>query len=573
VNTEQARLSDLFDSMAAGVYATDDDGRVLTMNAEALRLLGRDGQDLTGRRIHELIHHSTPEGQPLPRGSCPLLAVVRTGVAARSDDDTFWKTDGSPLHVSWLAAPNRTDGVITGAVVVFSDATTRHIETQRLRIRQQEQAMAAERLALLGRVSEALSTLDPEEALRRLARVTAGAAADWIAVDSCEDGAFRRVALARADRAQPELTHAQLLPPLTPGASSALALALTGRRQQLLNADEWEPVDGAPLDQEQAALFAELGMAHALVTPLLARQEVVGAMTWVRLEESEPFTQADVFLAAEVARRAGTALENARLYGQQRQVAETLQRSFLTLLPEPDHLQVAARYLPATDQAEIGGDWYDAFTLEDGATSLVIGDIGGHDLTAASYMGQVRNILRGIGYDRSEPPSEVMRRLDVALDGLRVDVLATCLLARIEQDEELAQQGLRLLRWTNAGHLPPALVSAEGQVQLLEEPTDIMLGVAPSSARHDFARTICPGDTIWLYTDGLVERSDQPLDVGLVRLRQALAAAAALPLEQACDDLLARMLPAGHPDDVALLAVRAHPQDRPRPPEAGPAHP
>jgi hypothetical protein len=187
-------------------------------------------------------------------------------------------------------------------------------------------------------------------------------------------------------------------------------------------------------------------------------------------------------------------------------------------------------------------------------------------------MGQVRNLLRGIASDRLSPPSDIVARLDQAIRSLGVGALATCLHARIEQPPEQRDAGLRTLRWTSAGHLPPALVSASGQVRLLDEPGDLMLGVDPDLSRCDHSVTIRPDDTIWLYTDGLVERSDQSLDQGLARLRRTLGAVAHLPLEPACDLLLQRMLPDGHPDDVALLAVRAHREDRPRPVEAGPAH-
>jgi hypothetical protein len=481
------------------------------------------------------------------------------------------------------------DGVVTGAVVVFSDASTRHVETERLlaqhraTLAEREATVAAhtrlvdsaDRLALLGRLSEALSTLDMEAALRRLARLTAGRLADWCVVEAVEAGTVRRVAVAHHEpTSHPELEDVRPTPPLGPGATGPLARALLTDRQQTHSCAPGpasdEPDSTHPLDLEQARLFDELGCAHALVTPLSVRREVLGAMTWLRSDPSQPFTEQDEFLAAEIGRRAGVALANARLYGQQRTAAVTLQRSLLTVLPEPDHLHITARYLPASGGVEIGGDWYDAFVLDDGATNIVIGDILGHDLTAAAHMGQVRNLLRGIAADRLQPPSDIIDRLDHALASLDVGALATCLLARVEQSAGQAEEGLRTLRWTNAGHPPPVLVGADGEIRLLDEPGDLMLGVAADLPRHDHTTTIRPGDTIWLYTDGLVERSDQSLDQGLARLRRTLAAVADLPLDEACDTLLARMLPDGHPDDVALLAVRAHPEDRPRPPEAGP---
>jgi PAS domain S-box-containing protein len=560
----------LFRSMAAGVYTTDPDGNVLVINDEALRLLGRDRDDLVGHNAHESVHYQDAAGRSVPASACALLAVARTGVPARSDEDTFWRPDGSPLFVSWLSAPLVSEGRVTGAVVVFTDATQRHLESEQRRTREEQQAAAGERLALLGRVSEALSTLDLDQALRRLARLSVGRTADWCVVDSLDAGDVRRVALAHRDsRVFPDAQHTPPLASLTAAAMGPLAHALDKGRQQVISRGTWQPGDGDPLDLEQRALFDELGMAHALITPLTARSTVLGAMTWVRLDPDDRFTPEDVELAGEIARRAGAAVANARLFGQQRQVAETLQRSLLSVLPQPDHLHLTARYLPATAGAEVGGDWYDSFLLKDGATALVIGDILGHDLTAASLMGQVRNALRAIAYDRQAPPSEIVQRLDEALAGLRVDALATCLFARVEQDDEHRRRGLRLLRWTSAGHLPPALTSASGTVRLLDEHEgDLMLGVDPTARRCDSEAVLQAGDTLWLFTDGLVERSDQPLDVGLARLRQALTALHDLPLDEACDELLARMLPDEHPDDVAVLAVRAHPEtsrDRPRP--------
>lgn len=458
--------------------------------------------------------------------------------------------------------------------MVFTDATQRHQEAEAQRAREAHSAAQAERQTLLGRVAEALNTLDLDQALRRLARLSVGRTADWCVVDSLDAGNVRRVALAHRDsRVFPDAQYTRPLASLTPAATGSLAQALEKGRQQVISYAGSQEGDGDPLDLEQRALFRELGMAHALVTPLTARSTVLGAMTWVRVDPDDPFTPEDLELAGETARRAGAALANARLFGQQRQVAETLQRSLLTMLPEPDHLHLTARYLPATQGAEVGGDWYDSFLLKDGATALVIGDVLGHDLAAASLMGQVRNSLRAIAYDRLAPPSEIMQRLDEALAGLRVDALATCLFARVEQDEEHRRQGLRLLRWTSAGHLPPMLVSAKGVVRLLDGADDLMLGVDPSTPRTDHTAVLHPGDTLWLYTDGLVERSDQPLDTGLARLRQALTALHELPLDAACDELLSRMLPDKHPDDVAVVAVRAHPEDRPRPAEAGPADP
>ena len=261
------------------------------------------------------------------------------------------------------------------------------------------------------------------------------------------------------------------------------------------------------------------------------------------------------------------------MYRRQRHYAESLQRSMLTRLPEPDHLHVVARYAPAAKEAQVGGDWYDAFQQPDGATMIVVGDVTGHDIAAAAMMGQLRNVLRATAYDRDEAPAAVLARTDRALLGLQVDTLATVLLARIEQSAAEREQGLRRLRWSSAGHLPPALLRADGTVELLERPSDLLLGLDPHSPRCDHEVVLHPDDTVLLYTDGLVERRDSPLEHGLTRLRQALGALAGVPLDRLCDELLTRIVPAENDDDVALVAVRTFAEDRPRPPEAGPRSP
>ena len=143
---------------------------------------------------------------------------------------------------------------------------------------------------------------------------------------------------------------------------------------------------------------------------------------------------------AEIAsRRAALALDNARLAAANQQVAERLQLSLLSPPVQPDRLELAVRYRPATQGVSIGGDWYDAFLQPDGDTVLVIGDVMGHDIEAAAAMGQVKTLVRGIAFDRLEEPAGVLRRVDHALVGLAVPTLATALVCRVEQDPSRAR--------------------------------------------------------------------------------------------------------------------------------------
>lgn len=255
---------------------------------------------------------------------------------------------------------------------------------------------------------------------------------------------------------------------------------------------------------------------------------------------------------------------------QERALSDRLQQALLTPPPEPDHLHLVVRYQPAAHEALVGGDWYDAFLQPDGATVLVIGDVVGHDNRAAAAMGQLRSLLRALAYDNDEPLGATLTRVEHAARGLAVPTLATVLLARIERRPDVAVEGTRLLRWTSAGHLPPVLLAPDGSTTLLDTRADLMFGVDPDTPRHDHQVVLPDDHTLLLFTDGLVERRGSDLDEGLAGLRAALADLGTRPLEELCDTVLARLVPRHGDDDVALLAVRAYPEDRPRPPEAGP---
>jgi sigma-B regulation protein RsbU (phosphoserine phosphatase) len=234
------------------------------------------------------------------------------------------------------------------------------------------------------------------------------------------------------------------------------------------------------------------------------------------------------------------------------QTAEALQLSLLGPPPDVTPLTSAVRYLPANRYAQIGGDWYDAFTLPDGTTMLVIGDVAGHDAPAAAAMAQVRGMLRAIALSTEGSPATVLTALDAVLADLQLHTLVTVVVATIGAP---GIDGTAQLCWSNAGHPPPVFVRADGRAQLLAHTPQRVLGVAADARRTDHELLLRPGDTLLLYTDGLVERRDVPLDDGFAWLVEELAALGPQPLGPLCDQLLGE-LGGRVDDDVALLAVR-----------------
>jgi PAS domain S-box-containing protein len=430
-------------------------------------------------------------------------------------------------------------------------------------------AEANQRLQLLAEVGRVLSgTLDINQQIEELAELVVPELGDWCwIVVTDEQGRLYQLASAHRDperRSDVEDYVRDMVDVMTDEAGARI-VTRTGR-PLVLTSIESERLERALPDPDVRESLARIGAASGTVVPLVARGQSLGALGLFNGEEREPLTPAQVDTAVEIGRRAGLALHQAQLYGQQRELAVALQRSMLTEPPQPAHAQIVVRYVPAAAGAEIGGDWYDAFLQADGGTVLAIGDVVGHDTRAAAAMGQVRGLLRGIGYASGGSPAEVLTELDRAVQGLALDTMATALVARLEQDEDT---GRACLRWSSAGHPPPAVLTADGTAHLLEdEPADLLLGVTQDSARTERIAALGPGDTVLLYTDGLVERRDRDLDDGTAELVDVLHECAGLPLDALCDRVLGRLFLPDAEDDVAILAVQLLPQDEPA--EAGP---
>ncbi|MFW3169844.1 SpoIIE family protein phosphatase [Geodermatophilus sp. CPCC 206100] len=433
---------------------------------------------------------------------------------------------------------------------------------------------ANERLQLLADTGRVLSgSLDITQQIGQLADLVVPTLGDWCwLVVTDEQGRLHELASAHRDpalRAQLELYVHSMVAVMTDHAA-ATVVTRTGR-PLVLPAIDADRVQRAIPEAATRELLGKMGLQAGVIVPLVARGQTLGALGLFNDAARGAHTPAEIETAVEVGRRAGLALHHARLYGQQRVLADALQHSMLTAPPEPDHCQIVVRYVPAAAGAEIGGDWYDAFLEAGGATVLAIGDVVGHDSRAAAAMGQLRGLLRGISYSSGATPAQVLTELDRAIRGLALDTMATALVARLEQDVADVRRERTHLRWSSAGHPPPVVVTPDGEARVLAgRPADLLLGVAPETSRSDRVEVLPSGSTVFLYTDGLVERRDRDLDHGTAQLVEVLRRSAGLTLHALCDEVLERLFLPDAEDDVALLAVRLHPQSEPRPAEAGP---
>jgi serine phosphatase RsbU (regulator of sigma subunit) len=395
---------------------------------------------------------------------------------------------------------------------------------------------------------------DTESALARLARLVVPALTDGCIVTVVDrEGHVRDIGSWHSDPARQALMerYAQVRLDTLPSASP-VARALDAGTPLTESVDAvLELMEPGPARE----LLVELGPTSATVLPLIADGRTVGVLTLYQ-DAGRTVPPEDLETARQVAAQAARAIARVHRQSRQAELAETLQRSLLTDPPDLGSTAVAVRYVPAAEAARVGGDWYDAFVQRDGAPVVVIGDVVGHDTEAAAAMGQLRSLLRGIAHYSGAGPAEVLRGLDAAVAGLHTDTLATVTVARFERPT-VRGQGWRRLRWASAGHPPPIVIAPDGTVRVLGGPSgDLLLGVEPESPRAEPVVPVEPGTTLFLYTDGLVERRDRPIDEGIDRLVELLGGLAGRPLDELCDGVLDGMLPDTPQDDVALVAVQ-----------------
>jgi PAS domain S-box-containing protein len=535
-------LDALFDQSPTALIFGDPELRAKRTNAAFRRLVGLPDEAIIGRPLSEI--DGSMDAALIER----ILAeqVVATGVPV-IDMPLRQTLAGGCWAFSWSAYRVMENSQVLGVVCCYRDITG-----QATLLRQARD--------LFERAGHQIgTTLDIHRTAAELADLAVPELADRIAIDLLDQvlqgenlprtGSgtlpFRRVALRDTSKTGAKVNFEVgdlITRPLTSPPASALL-----RGKPVLARNRAEMIGQVPYTPGHVNALLARGVHTFMAVPLIARGITLGAAMFSRAEHPEPYDEADVRLVSDLASRAAVCIDNARLYTREHTTAATLQRSLLPqAIPQVAGLQVAYRYEPASQTAEVGGDWFDVIPLGAGQVALVVGDVTGHGIHAAAIMGQLRTTTAALAR-LGCPPGEIMGQLSDVVAGHGEETGATCLYAVYDP----ASQRCRLI---SAGHLPPALRHPGGRVEFIDIPAGVMLGAGPSHYPA-IDMQLPPGSVLALYTDGLIEHPGQDIDTGMARLARTLAASPAPSLDQLCHSVLAS-LGAHAQDDIALLLAR-----------------
>ncbi len=542
-------LDALFDQSPLAMVFTDHEMRVLRTNAAFRQLTGLPEEALIGRRPSEYgmadrvmdmdLIERTLAGQVIGAGvpvvSMPLEQIL--GAERR----TF----------SWTAYRVTHNGRVLGAAGVLTDITGSVKAAADLK-------QANARLDLLQRSGSQIgTTLDLYRTAAEVTALAVPSLADRAIVDLLDPALrgedplatdpgtlrFRRVAVRDASvEARVDYDVGDLI--TVPTERRQAVGFLRGDPILARNPAEMRRSDLPP---GHVRALLNRGVHTFVRVPLTARGVTLGVAGFGRAEHPGAYDEADVRLFADLAERAAMHIDNARLYTREHDAAVTLQRSLLPRdIPQVPGLDIAYRYQPAGQAAEIGGDWFDVIPLERGQVALVVGDVTGHGIRAAAIMGQLRTTTAALAR-LGLPPGQIMRQLSALVSAHGDEAGATCLYAVYDP----ASQRCRL---ASAGHPPPALRHPGGATEFIQLPPGLLLGVGPG--RYPAIDTpLPPGSVLAMYTDGLIEQPGEDIGDGMSRLARALAAGPARSPADLCDSVLARLAPRPR-DDVALLLAR-----------------
>lgn len=544
----------LLDGTEAGVAVLDNDLRFVYVNPALARINGLDAAAHVGLSI--------PETVPGVEVDQDMMRTVLADGKPRELASSGQTRADSPHRMRyWQGSCHRLqaeDGRVAGIGLVI-------LEVSEDRESHRELERARERLLLLDAAAVRIgSTLEMDPTCQELADLLVEAIADTATVEVLDSGEHGRhrpppagiLRLRRAAMSARPFLRDQVAAFGVPGeyveyqAGSAIPRCLETGRPVMDNLPADDALSRSAPNAGRVAAFRAAGIHSALVVPLAARGDRIGTVTLIRAGDSPGFDEEDVAIARALADRAAISLDNARRYSREHGIAVELQRALLAAPGVPHTgIEVATRYLPAGATDLVGGDWFDTLALPGGLTLLAMGDVMGHGVEAAVEMSHYRSMLRVVAGE-GEPPDRILRRMDAILTAAGAQRPATCLLG-------LADAVRGGCWFASAGHLPPAVVTAEGGIRLLSVPPGPPLG---ADLRGHYETVYVPwrtGETLLMYTDGLVERRTEDIDASLARLAALRLPHSTGPLDALLARIVHRLAPAAAEDDVALMAARA----------------
>jgi PAS domain S-box-containing protein len=504
-----ALLDALFKGAPIGHAYFDRELRFMRVNERLAEMNGLPASEHIGRTVPELLPGMDGDGaveerlrSVLTTGE-PLTDLEFVGRVPAAEEQKHFASSFYPVH-------DPTTGEISGIGVVALDVTDRRrAEAQRehaLQLEREARAAAEEgarRARFLADAGIILDeSLDFGATLTTVSKLAVPWLGDWCGVDIVDaDGSLRHVTVAHVD--PDKLAFAEEMqrryPPDLESDRGLGRVLRTGEPEIYPDIPDELLAQGAR-DEEHLRLLRSTGMRSVMMVPMITRGRTLGVISFVAAETGRRYDENDLFLAGELARRAATSVDNARLYEERAYVARTLQESLLPPhLPDVPGVDLAARYRPVGEGIEVGGDFYDVFEIGPDSWAVVIGDVCGKGAAAAALTALVRYTLRAIA-TADKPPSEVLSELNDAILRQRSDNrFCTVAYARVTRTAAGLHADL-----SNGGHPLPLVIRAGGDVEAVGEP-GTLLGVVDDPTLHDFAIDLSAGDTLVLYTDGVTE--------------------------------------------------------------------
>jgi PAS domain S-box-containing protein len=538
VRHSEARKTAMLEASIDAIVSMDHRGRVVEFNAAAERTFGYSADEAVGREMAELI--VPPQLRDSHRdGLRRYLATGEPHVLGRRIEIVAMRADGREFPVELTITRIELDGppMFTGFI--------RDISARKRR--EQYDRFLAEAGALLG------ASLDLDETLAAVTRLAVPAVADWCAIDLLDDdGSIRRVAAAHTDPSKTELAYelGRQWPSELDDEGGFGHVIRTGEPE---HHEEIPPEAMAWLPREYRETVESLGLRSVVIVPLRSPDgRVRGALALVTAESGRTLGEHDVVLGLELGRRCGVAIDNARLYRERSDIAHTLQQSLLPPeLPAIPGVAVAARFRPAGEAVEMGGDFYDVFELADDSWAMTIGDVCGKGPSAAALTALARYTLRAVTMHDARPDRVLALLNEAILRDRGDDRFCSVAFARLERSERGVAVDIAY-----GGHPKPLVVRADGAVSEAGG-SGPLLGLWPDAELTSERIDLRPGDSLILYTDGVTDaRAPERIlsERDMAELLRSAAGSGAFEIARRVES--ASTSGAEEPrDDIALLVI------------------